>query len=183
MSLKHGLLGLLDYFPMTGYDLNKAFKDSLAFFWQAQTSQIYRELNTMESLGWVSFDVIIQTDKPNKKLYTLTPLGKEELERWKREDCLKDEMTVRSLFLMKLFFSGNLASEENLRTLENYLAIYEEKLKALLQNQSISKYEELVPDPNQSLYWSLTQSYGKYYYEMCIHWAKDSISLIKEHMK
>ena len=41
--LKHGILGLLNYGSMTGYEINKAFKDSLSYFWNAQTSQIYRE--------------------------------------------------------------------------------------------------------------------------------------------
>ena len=39
MALKQGLLGLLNYGEMTGYELAKAFNDSLSFFWQAQTSQ------------------------------------------------------------------------------------------------------------------------------------------------
>ncbi len=50
MALKQGLLGLLNYGEMTGYELAKAFNDSLSFFWQAQTSQIYRELNQLEGL-------------------------------------------------------------------------------------------------------------------------------------
>ena len=37
MSLKHGLLGLLNYGSMTGYELDKIFRDSLSFFWQAKT--------------------------------------------------------------------------------------------------------------------------------------------------
>lgn len=49
MSLSHGLLGLLNYTDMTGYDLAKTFQDSLCYFWQAQTSQVYRELNKMYS--------------------------------------------------------------------------------------------------------------------------------------
>ncbi len=42
--LKHGILGLLNYHPMTGYEIMLVFRDSLRFFWSAQTSQIYREL-------------------------------------------------------------------------------------------------------------------------------------------
>ena len=43
--LKHGILGLLNYGDMTGYEIREAFESSLKFFWPAQTSQIYRELN------------------------------------------------------------------------------------------------------------------------------------------
>ena len=41
MPLKHAILGLLNYAEMTGYDIDRYFKSSIAFFWHAQTSQIY----------------------------------------------------------------------------------------------------------------------------------------------
>ncbi|MDR0221438.1 MAG: PadR family transcriptional regulator, partial [Lachnospiraceae bacterium] len=89
MSLKHGLLGLLSYGRMTGYELDKAFKDSLNFFWQAQTSQIYRELKAMEKAGWLTSEIVFQTSKPNKKLYAITDSGRLEFHRWIAEDNLK----------------------------------------------------------------------------------------------
>ena len=46
--LKHGILGLLNYGDMTGYEIREVFNKSLNFFWQAQSSQIYRELRTLE---------------------------------------------------------------------------------------------------------------------------------------
>ena len=46
--LKHGILGLLNYGDKTGYEIMTVFRDSLNHFWTAQTSQIYRELQTME---------------------------------------------------------------------------------------------------------------------------------------
>ena len=38
--LKHGILGLLNYGEMTGYEIMMAFRDSLQFFWMANTSRI-----------------------------------------------------------------------------------------------------------------------------------------------
>lgn len=59
MSLPHGLLGLLNYKDMTGYKLSRTFDDSLSFFWKAQASQIYRELDRMETWGWLTSHVEI----------------------------------------------------------------------------------------------------------------------------
>lgn len=107
MSLKYGLLGLLNYGKMSGYDLDKVFKDSLAFFWRGQTSQIYRELGAMEKSGWITSEIEFQTDKPNKKWYSLTPDGKKELMNWlaSPEGAVEDMLHVRSPFLMRLFFA------------------------------------------------------------------------------
>lgn len=43
MSLAFGILGFLNYAPMSGYDLVRAFDSSLQFFWHAQNSHIYLE--------------------------------------------------------------------------------------------------------------------------------------------
>ncbi|MBQ2330081.1 MAG: PadR family transcriptional regulator, partial [Oscillospiraceae bacterium] len=69
--LKHGILGLLNYGSMTGYQVMEVFRDSLNFFWTAQTSQIYRELQNMEMKGWVESVFVPQSGKPDKKLYSL----------------------------------------------------------------------------------------------------------------
>ena len=45
MPLKHAILGLLNYAEMTGYNIDRYFKSSIAFFWHAQTSQIYKAVS------------------------------------------------------------------------------------------------------------------------------------------
>ncbi|MGL6120793.1 MAG: PadR family transcriptional regulator, partial [Fusobacteriaceae bacterium] len=117
MSLKHGLLGLLNYGEMTGYELDKIFKDSLNFFWQAQMSQIYKELTLMEKKGWLTSEIIIQTDKPNKKKYSITEAGKSEFKNWLISYDIKSELEVKSPFLMRLFFSGDLPKEKVIKML------------------------------------------------------------------
>ena len=51
MPLKHAILGLLNYADMSGYDIDRFFKSSIAFYWHAQTSQIYKELNCQSLCG------------------------------------------------------------------------------------------------------------------------------------
>ena len=58
--LKHGILGLLNYGDMTGYEIMTAFRDSLQYFWSANTSQIYRELQTLKDKGFVQGQMVKQ---------------------------------------------------------------------------------------------------------------------------
>lgn len=48
MSLKHALLGFLNYGPHTGYELKKVFDISVAHFWNAELSQIYPSLKALD---------------------------------------------------------------------------------------------------------------------------------------
>lgn len=181
MSLKHGLLGLLNYGKMTGYELDKAFKHSLNFFWQAQTSQIYRELNAMEKLGWLTSEIVFQTDKPNKKQYSITDTGRAELRKWLNESCPESEFQVRSVFLMKLFFSGEKNIDENINMLKDYKKRCMDAMAALEETDgSIERYRPNAGTDRQALYWGLTASFGKSYIQMCLDWADHTIKILED---
>ena len=79
--LKHGS-GLLNYGDMSGYEIREVFKDSLNYFWTAQTSQIYRELGVLEKNGWIVKQTIEQDGKPNKNICSITDDGRQELQHW-----------------------------------------------------------------------------------------------------
>lgn len=186
MSLKHGLLGLLHYGPMTGYELDKAFKASLAFFWQAKTSQIYRELNAMEHRGWLMSKRIIQNEKPNKRLYSITDSGSEELFTWLSlpESDIADAMSLRSPFLMRIFFGGEMSTEQSLEMLRAYRQKCIESSEGLnAAYDAISEYGEMIGDAGKSRYWEMTVLYGESYFEAGINWADKVIAILEKEVK
>lgn len=181
MSLKHGILGFLNYGSMTGYDLSKAFLESVDFFWHAQTSQIYRELNSLEKDGLIAYETIIQHNKPNKKEYSITKKGTEEFLKWLSEEPQNELSRFKNEFLIKIFFSDSLTVEENIKKLEKFKNDCINYAEALINtSQSIDFYQRKVNNPLASLYWSLTADFGKSYILMCIQWAENSITKLKE---
>ena len=73
MSLEFALLGFLSYHPYTGYDLKKIFDTSIRHFWPADQSQIYRTLARLTSRGLAEMEKIPQEDRPDRKVYHITP--------------------------------------------------------------------------------------------------------------
>jgi DNA-binding PadR family transcriptional regulator len=186
VSLKYGLLGLLNYGKLSGYDLDKAFKDSLAFFWQGQTSQIYRELGGMEKAGWISSEIEFQTGRPNKKWYTLTTRGKEEFMTWlsSPEGAVEEMLRVRSSFLMRLFFAGELPSEHTAAMLQNV----RDACARALENMSpvpenVEKYQTMIPNANRALYWRMVMFFGEGYYKAIADWADSMLLFLKKKHK
>ena len=82
MALKHVILGVLLDGACTGYDITKKFDDVLGYFWKASHQQIYRELAKLSSQKFVVYSEIKQTNKPNKKIYTITEQGQHALLAW-----------------------------------------------------------------------------------------------------
>lgn len=181
MSLKHGILGLLNYGAMTGYELDKAFKASLSFFWRAQTSQLYRELAAMEKSGWISGERVIQDDKPNKCVFSLTQTGKGELTSWlAAQASVEDVGAVRSAFLMRVFFAGELGDEgalELLRDFREKCRMAQEEFAAV--DGSISEYGSMVEDKEHTKYWGITALFGKHYLAAELAWVDEAIALLE----
>jgi PadR family transcriptional regulator, regulatory protein AphA len=96
-KLSYGLLSLIAVTPCTGYELTQRIQ----FFWNANHSQIYPLLAQLEEKGYARFEHVPQTDKPDKKIYTITEEGKEVVRQWIAEPT--DYPVVRDEFALKVF--------------------------------------------------------------------------------
>jgi DNA-binding PadR family transcriptional regulator len=99
MALSDAILVLLTDQPMSGYDLAKSFDASIGFFWTADHQQIYRELGRLKERGHVDAREVIQSGRPNKLVYTITPSGLAALKTWSQRPSapapIKDDLLVR----------------------------------------------------------------------------------------
>jgi len=99
LALGDAILACLTERPMTGYELAKTFDASIGFFWKADHQQIYRELSKLRDRGHVQGREVVQSGKPNKLVYTLTPEGRTALRHWAARPSIpasmKDDLLVR----------------------------------------------------------------------------------------
>ena len=99
MALGDAILACLTERPMTGYELAKTFDSSIGFFWKADHQQIYRELSKLRDRGYIQGREVVQTGKPNKLIYTLTPEGRTALRHWAARPStppsIKDDLLIR----------------------------------------------------------------------------------------
>lgn len=178
MSLTYGILGFLSYGSMTGYDLAKAFGCSVNFFWNAQTSQIYRELGRMEGEGLVASELVLQTQRPNKKLYSITEKGRESFQGWlSSQEGMVHPM--KNAFLMKIFFSGFRTPKESIRMLQDYrrqLLESQEQMKAIPSDiEAYGRDMEAYP----TIYWGMAADFGGRYMQMALDWAQACIDRLE----
>lgn len=82
MALEHAILVSLSERAASGSDLTRRFDASIGYFWSATHQQIYRVLGRMEADGWITAEVVPQADRPAKKVYAVTEMGRAELRRW-----------------------------------------------------------------------------------------------------
>ena len=180
MSLEHAILGFLNYQPFSGYDLKKIFDTSVRHFWPADQSQIYRTLTRLTERGWVAMEVVEQSERPDRKVYSITPKGCEELQRWLGGPPPVED--ARSAPLVQVFFSGQLPDKEILARFEGMKANMQEYLGVLYQvPEEIDEYMNMVASPREQFFWLLTLELGIKVHQMHVEWADSVIRRLKEH--
>lgn len=176
--LKHGILGLLNYGDMTGYEIMLVFRDSLAYFWSATTSQIYREIHALEEKGWVTSARVDQDGKPDKNVLSITPQGKEELARWLRDGAPRS--VIRNPMLMHVFFRGECGLEENIEYFKSLPSRESVFPDGSSPSGAIEQYAQVVDDPVKALYWKFTVEFGVRYEQMVREWCDSCVAQLEE---
>ncbi|MCG9889568.1 MAG: PadR family transcriptional regulator [Thermosynechococcaceae cyanobacterium MS004] len=83
MALKHTILAFLSRQPLSGYEVAKEFAEGFGgCFWKASQQQVYAELAKLEQQGRVTYEVIPQPGRLDKKIYSITSEGQEDLISW-----------------------------------------------------------------------------------------------------
>ncbi len=100
MSLKYAVLAALMEGEASGYELSKVFDVSLANFWASTPQQLYRELERLARDGLIEARVVRQERRPDKRMFTLTESGREDLRTFaatppRRPAALRDELLIK----------------------------------------------------------------------------------------
>jgi DNA-binding PadR family transcriptional regulator len=97
MSIKHGLLALLEREPMYGYQLRTTFEETTGGTWPLNIGQVYSTLSRLER------DELVKELPPAEgaqRLFEITDAGRTELALWfatpvSRTDRPRDELAIK----------------------------------------------------------------------------------------
>ncbi|QIQ03754.1 PadR family transcriptional regulator [Streptomyces liangshanensis] len=97
MSIRHGLLALLERGPRYGSQLRTEFESRTGSTWPLNVGQVYTTLNRLERDGMVTQD---GEDEAGRALYVITDQGREELRSWfrtpvDRTSPPRDELAIK----------------------------------------------------------------------------------------
>ena len=177
MSLKYAILGALVERPSTGYEITKRMDGSIGFFWGASHQQVYRELAVLDEESLVAFQEEAQEGKPDKKIYSLTKKGMQELKAWIASPL--EESRAKDSFLLKIF-CGHLIAPDVLRA--------EVLLHQRAHQQRYSEYQKIerenFSDPDQlskrGQFQYLALRRGLIYEKGWLSWCREVLTLIED---
>lgn len=171
------MLGLLQYKAMTGYDIKRVFDKSINSFWAANLSQIYRELDKLEKNECLTSVIQEQSDRPNRRIYSITDKGKLEFKKWITSIPKQSTKEVRDEFTLRIFFGANLSREELIKQFQLFIKEKQSNLKKLQDFNEIRKSmsEEIGQLDVDEMCWKFVIKKAIMSLEMLINWGNECI--------
>lgn len=134
LSIKYALLGILAEQDLHGYELKTSFDDKVGEFWSLNFGQIYSTLDRLEKEELVTHDRETQERRPDRKIFRITPQGRESLAEWLTAPVGKVR-ALRDEFFIKLVFMDKSDSAPILALIEKQKALYIKRMSQLTQRK------------------------------------------------
>jgi DNA-binding PadR family transcriptional regulator len=181
MALRHAVLAALLEGEASGYELSKRFAVSVANYWSATPQQLYRELERLETEALLRGRVVEQERRPNKRVFTLTDAGYEELHafvaRPAKPTAIRDDLLIKVQAADGTDLTAvREAVAERLAHGRGKLALYERLRDNLLDGQSEIAY--LRDADRVGPY--LTLMGGRMYEEQQIRWCEAVLEVLEQ---
>jgi DNA-binding PadR family transcriptional regulator len=175
VALAHAILAVLTGNPCSGYDLRKNFEGSVGFFWRATFQQVYRELAKLEEQDLLTAETIQQSQRPDKRIYSVTPAGRKYLQDWIAQPApvspIKDDLLVK-------LFVGHLVPRQTLLVeLEQHRQTHLEQLATyeVIAQKYFSKVDRLS---EAGKFQYLTLRNGIHYEQGWLAWCAETINFL-----
>lgn len=164
MTLKYALLALLYRQPMHGYELGKHLSLALNAEWDVKPGQIASTLTRLKEASLVDYEIEETDDAPDRKVYSITEAGIQELESWYLSPEVRD-YRLGDAFYVKLVLSllgGPVSPEHVLMTQRRELY------------QQLHQVTELrrQADPRTQLPWILLLESANMHLEADLRWIE-----------
>lgn len=160
------ILSLLYKEPLTGYQIMERIQNRLSYFVEGSTGMVYPALKKLEKEAYITVEEVVQHDKPNKKIYTISEKGKTAVKEYIDSPISQDKYV--SDFLLRCYLETSPITE----------LIEHEK------NQLTIKLAKLIED-NERVKKDMTQGnefayeYGKNMYESQLTFLSQYAKMLK----
>ncbi|MER5961575.1 PadR family transcriptional regulator [Streptomyces sp. NPDC002057] len=152
MTVEYGLLALLSFRPLSGYDILKWVESEGQFIRsRIHHSQIYRLLGRMVADGLVDYRVDPREGRPDAKVYRLTEVGREALLTWVRSPYDPPSRFQDPDFLTRFAFAVPLDREAAVRLIETELAHRRQQIARNRNRDRTLLFVDPLPEVDQDL--------------------------------
>ena len=172
---KYAVLGMLSIEPMSGYDVRKLIGETIGHAWSESYGQVYPTLRELVRDGLATVETEEQEGRPDRKVYSITAAGLEELRRWVAGPVASQPR--RNELLLKLFFGRHVPAAHLVALLERAREQQARDLAAY-----VAAEEQVPPEDRASPdfpYWAMTLRFGRLMSEAWLRWCDETLAALR----
>ena len=143
MFQKFAVLGLLNVAPMTGYLIKKNLEASISKYWPVSYGGLYPALHKLQEEQLITSHGK-EDDGRGQITYAITVAGHEALMQWLLEP--RSSVQCKDEFMLKLFLSKDLKSDERIALAKAYVRHKEERLADMRALLALKDTEKVFTD-------------------------------------
>jgi len=174
---RYAVLGALSQHPMSGYDVKFTLETIVGHFWHESFGQIYPILRQLVAEGLATVDTERTPRRPERNVYTVTPQGTAELDRWLAEPVAHHQRPRHEL-LLKLFFGANLPHAVTLGLVDRHREEVERVLGTYAEIETELRHTPVEDDAARP-FWLATLRYGQLTAEATLRWCDETAELLR----
>ena len=170
MSIKFGLLALLEREPMYGYQLRSEFETATGSTWPLNVGQVYTTLARLERDGLVAPQAPQGEDADGRERYAITAAGQAELAAWFgspvfSSDRPRDELAIK------------LALAVTVPGVDVAAVIQKQRAATIVSMQDLTRLKKTADE----LSWTLVLDAMRYQLEAEVKWLDHCESTLARH--
>jgi DNA-binding PadR family transcriptional regulator len=175
---------------MSGYEVRKWIVETVTRIWEIKEQEVRVLLEQLLARGFVQTASNSPKSEPfpaaqaqpvqkvdlDGQIYSLTPAGYAEFEKWLGEPPVAQP--ARNEFLLKVVFAGRGKTEDLIRHME---AFHKDQIEALRYNSmaaqflKVSAFRKHADQP----YWILVNKYGKHLFTAMKDWSEAALDALQ----
>jgi PadR family transcriptional regulator AphA len=145
--------------PRHAYELHQEFSRELGRVWRVGRSQFYAQLKQLAESGWVTVETEMQSNRPPRKVYHLTPEGRKAFLDWLHQPT-PHLRHIRLEFLARFYFFRRLSIPGFERLVADQKALLKSRAESLRQAAAQADDD----------FWRLVLEFRQGQTEAVIHW-------------
>jgi DNA-binding PadR family transcriptional regulator len=177
--MENVILGLLVIQNLTLYELNQAFKQGISMFYSASYGSLQIAIKNLFSKSLVVFEEKVEKGR-NKKVYSITPAGKQAFYAWMLGETPINKLEVTAL--AKVYFLGLVDSPAQKKQIVQEIISKIEQVQGELDalNDTIAHLD--VPPAYREIfrYQAKTLDYGRQAHALAREWFQGLLNDLPE---
>jgi len=172
-NLELALLGLLDYRPMSGYDVQGIFATTALAHFSSSPGAIYPTLKRLEKRGLAEATLDRTREARPRRVYSMTTAGQEAFVAWLRQPVTREELVRNgSAPILRFSLCGKYLTPGEVTA---YLEGYRRELRAYLNE--LDEHRRAL-EQQGALHHRLALLHGIRGYEATVAWVDEAIHAV-----